>query len=338
MGSPPPRLPLEPKPPQPVNAPKEQPASTTDGVAGLGGETEIVELSRGKELSETAAIALAASRPIHWIVLAGPIDSGKTTLLASLYELLQWAPVDGFAFAGSNTLPAFEERCFLSRRNSGNEEPDTERTSYKGPDPQYLHLRVRSVEGLRPFVDFLFTDVSGELFEHACNSTAECKEMLFLKRASNLLVLLDSEKAVQRDNRWAVVEEARQLLRSCVDSEMIAPDCAVNIVWSRFDYFAAVSADKGHQTYREEVEKQLRASFGNHISNLSFSELAARPMKAPDLKFAHGVPALLKQWGITSLARKSLELLPKSFSGTRESELFAERHFASLKDNEEPNK
>jgi hypothetical protein len=216
--------------------------------------------------------------------------------------------------------------------------PDTERTPYKGPDPQYMHLKVRSLEGLKPFVDFLFTDVSGELFEHACNSTAECKEMIFLRRASNLLVLLDSEKAVQRDKRWGVVEEARQLLRSCLDSNMIASDCFVDIGWSRFDYFEADVTDKGHKSYREEVEKQLRATFGQHIQNLSFNELAARPLKAPELKFAHGVSALLKLWATRSLGRRSPDLLPKSFAGTRESELFAERHFASSKENEQPDK
>src|SRR4029077_11822880 len=105
----------------------------------------------------------------------------------------------GYAFAGSLTLPAFEERCYLSRRDSGNPVPDTRRTRYEGPNPLYLHLRIRSTEGLRPFRDILCTDVSGEMFEHARDSTAECKELIFLKRANHFLLFLDSAKGVQEE-------------------------------------------------------------------------------------------------------------------------------------------
>src|SRR5208283_2750578 len=68
---------------------------------------EYIDLPNGKELNESAALDLARSRPVQWIVLAGPSDSGKTTFLTSLYELFQWREVEGYAFAGSITLPAF---------------------------------------------------------------------------------------------------------------------------------------------------------------------------------------------------------------------------------------
>lgn len=297
--------------------------------AGAKKAPEFIDLPRGKELSDAAALDLAKSRPVQWVVLAGPSDSGKTTLLTSLYELLQWRQVEGWAFAGSNTLPAFEERCYLSRRDSGNLVPHTQRTPYNGPDPQYLHLKIRSAERLRPFRDLLFTDVSGEMFEHARDSTIECKEMTFLKRASHFLLFLDSAKGVQQD-KWAMFEDGKALLRSCVDSEMIGVNCVVNVVWSRCDYFVAKKADDRHRVFRDEVEKQFKETFDHLIPKLMFSEIAARPLEAPALGIGYGVPALLKQWAATPLEMKALDLFPESYSGTRESELFAARHFSAI--------
>jgi hypothetical protein len=298
---------------------------------------EFIDLPRGKELNDLAALDLAKSRCVQWIVLAGPVDSGKTTLLTSLYELFQWRKVEGYAFAGSNTLPAFEERCYLSRRDSGNVLPHTPRTPYKGPDPQYLHLRIRPTAGLRSFRDFLFTDVSGEMFEHARDSTTECKEMTFLKRANHLLLFLDSAKGIQQDKRWAMIEDGRGLLRSCVDSAMIPANCVVNVVWSRFDYFAAKETEDGHRIFRADAERELRKTFDQLIPRLMFSEIAARPLETTALHFGHGVPALLKQWAATSLEMKAPDLFPSSYLGARESELFAVRHFSSTTANEESN-
>lgn len=297
---------------------------------------EFIDLPQGKELNDLAALDLAKSRPVQWIVLAGPIESGKTTLLTSLYELFQWRKVEGYAFAGSNTLPAFEERCYLSRRESGNVVPRTQRTPYKGPDPQYLHLRVRASEGLRPFRDFLFTDVSGEMFEHARDSTTECKEMLFLKRANHFLLFLDSAYGVQKDKRWAIFEDGKALLRSCVDSQMIGENCVVNVVWSRFDYFVARKAEDHHQAFRNDVESELHKLFDEQIPKLIFSQVAARPLEAPSLDIGYGVPALLRQWAATPSEMNARDLFPQSYSGTRESELFATRHFSSVNLDEEP--
>lgn len=328
------------QPPQPAQVPTATPSPVVvDPTASDTGKKapEYIDLPKGKELNDSAALDLARSRPVQWIVLAGPSDSGKTTLLTSLYELFQWRKVEGYAFAGSSTLPGFEERCYLSRRDSGNQLPHTPRTRYEGPNPLYLHLRIRSTKGLHPFGDILCTDVSGEMFEHARDSVAECKEMIFLKRANHFLLFLDSAKGVQQDKRWAMFEDGKALLRSCVDSSMIGANCVVNVVWSRFDYFVAEEAEVAHQLFRAEVEKELRETFNKVIPTLMFSQVAARPLKAPTLRIGHGVPALLKQWAETPLEMKALDLFPKSFSGTRESELFATRHFASMIDNEKSN-
>jgi len=319
---------IPPQPVRPVALPPDETAlAGPAGSAAESGISDIIDLPSGKELNEDNAMSLAKSKPVRWIVLAGPVDCGKTTLLTSLYELFQWGPVAEHFFAGSNTLPALEQRCHLSRMASENIVPDTQRTPYKGPVPTYVHLRICSAAAPRKATDFLFTDVSGEMFEHARDSTTECRELVFLRRAGNFLLLLDSEKGMRVDKRWAMVQEAKTLLQSCIDSDMLSRDCVIDIVWSKFDHFVAAANKEEHREFREEVVRGFRASFGHRVSHLNFGEVAARPTEAPQLGFGNGVPALLKGWITFCPQMRDMVLLPQPPVGTRESEMFAIRHF-----------
>ena len=140
---------------------------------------ELISLPSGTVLTEVQAQTMATDRSVRLIVIAGAVDCGKTTLLTSLYELFQTGPVKTSQFAGCDTFPAFEQRCHLSRVDSENENPDTVRTPYDGPHPEYLHVKIQDGAGEDGHIDFLFTDVSGEMFEHARNSTDECKQADF---------------------------------------------------------------------------------------------------------------------------------------------------------------
>ena len=293
--------------------------------------SEIIDLPSGKELSEFEAVSLANARPIRWVVVAGPVSCGKTTLLISLYELFQWEPVAGHLFAGSNTLPALEQRCFLSRTASENNVPDTQRTFYNdGDEPTYLHLRVCAEASRNKPIDFLFTDVSGEMYEHARDSTERCKELTCLHRASNFLLLLDCEKGVSIDKRWAMAEDGKTLLQSCLDSEMLSNDCVVNVIWSKFDYFVAAKNKVQHQAFRKGVQKGFMERFGQRVAHLKFGEIAARPTKAPRLGFGYGVADLLNGWMTNYPKMRDMVLLQQSTAGTRESELFAIRRYSTL--------
>jgi hypothetical protein len=281
-------------------------------------------LPTGKELDEPGAQKLEVARPVRLVVVAGPVGCGKTTLLTSLYELFQWGPVSGYSFTGSSTLPAFERRCYFSRTASERSEPDTERTPFG--EVRYLHLRV-SGEDLSRQLDFLFTDVSGETFERARDSTVECQRLTFLRQADHFLLLLDSEKLIVKERRWEVAHDSMTLLRSCLDSGMLVGNCLVNVLWTKFDYFEAASG-ADHARFLKQLEGEIKTEFGSRIGHLSFSRVAARPTQVESLKFGHGLPELLSYWASASPHERSMDLLPATALGSRESELYASRHFA----------
>jgi len=287
---------------------------------------DLIDLPTGKELDESGALKLEVARPVRLVVVAGPVGCGKTTLLTSLYELFQWGLVSGYSFAGSHTLPAFERRCYLSRTASERSEPDTERTPFG--EVRYLHLRI-SPEDLSREIDFLFTDVSGETFERARDSTLECQQLTFLRQADHFLLLLDSEKLIVKERRWEVAHDSMTLLRSCLDSGMLSANCLVNVLWTKFDYFQAASGPD-HARFLEQLEGELKTEFGSRVGRLSFSRVAARPTEVDSLKFGHGLPELLSYWSSVSPRERSMKLLPPTGLGSRESELYASRHFAGL--------
>jgi energy-coupling factor transporter ATP-binding protein EcfA2 len=299
-------------------------------VQGSAKSADLLDLPSGKQLSERDAASLSAARPTRLVVVAGPVGCGKTTLLTSLYELFQWRSILSYRFAGCNSLPAFEELCHLARASSNNPVADTKRTPYK--EPEYLHLRIcPATSPVRP-VDFLFTDVSGEMFEHARDSTAECQALSFLRRADHFVLLLDSDKGVRPEKRWGMAQNAIALLRSCVDSQMLQSYCVVKVVWAKFDYFEAATDKDKHVKFRADVESEFKSLFASGLTHLRFGEIATRPTQAPQLGFGHGVTELLEEWATLCPRQRPMELLPDGSSGTRESECFATRHFASLEE------
>jgi len=313
---------------------------TVAQLAGLAADTaalvqpvpaipELIRLPSGTVLTEAQAQTMAAGCSVRLIVIAGAVGCGKTTMLTSLYELFQTGPVKTNQFAGCDTFPAFEQRCHLSRADSENENPDTARTPYDGPHPEYLHVKIQNGAGEDGHIDFLFTDVSGEMFEHARNSTDECKKLTFLLRASHLLVFLDCEKALQPDKRWGMVQDAKSLLQSCLDSAMLKGTCFVTVVWAKCDYFEASKNKVAVKEFVTNVEDDFKASFGGRIPHFKFHRTAARPTRYPNLKMGYGVRELLGDWITHWPQGRQLQLEPPGDNGgQRESELFARRHNA----------
>src|SRR6266849_6297186 len=81
------------------------------------------------------------NRKTSVIVLAGPANSGKSTLVTRIYHELQQGPIDGMSFSGSQNLYELERRSFQSRVESGRLTSDTERQ--KLPEGQTLiHLAL----------------------------------------------------------------------------------------------------------------------------------------------------------------------------------------------------
>jgi hypothetical protein len=304
------------------------PPTTPDAAAKTLVE-EIIDLPSGKELDDFAATKLQAAKPVRLMVIAGAVGAGKTTLLNTINDLFQGGKIGAYSFAWSKTLPAFEQRCHLSRTVSERSAQETERTKFG--EVRYLHVQVSGPELNPDPLDLFFTDVSGETFERARDSISECQHLLpFLQTTDHFLLLVDCKKIVDLKARNKVVHEAMGLLRQCLDSGMLGPSCFVNVLWTKYDWIVAAEGDE-HKSFLKATNKEFQDQFAARVGKLSFTEVAARPDKA-GVNFGYGIPALLADWAVSSPRNREMELLPPDEDGTRESERYSHRYFKATQE------
>lgn len=284
-------------------------------------EGEYQRVSNGEALTLSAANAISSARASRLIVLAGAAGSGKTTLLTSIYEKFLEAPFAGFEFAGSETLVGFERRCYLGRAISQGETPQTSRTPAKR-DARVLHLRLAAGQAVIP--DLLLVDVSGEQFRLARDTDKGARALSFLSRADSFALLIDGAKLADARRRANAYQDARSILRSLVESDVVRDDLDVEVLFTKWDVLRATVETRG-DGFLERLQSEMSAEFAGH--RLSFAPVAARPERDPSLPFAHGLGELLCRWSSVQVKGAGEPVLWGSdvSPGARQSVLFGAR-------------
>ena len=139
-----------------------------------------------------------AERYCRIVGVLGAPDSGKTALLASLYLLLAHGRLDGFEYADSRTLMAFEEISKGSRRWNNGYLPDQLTAHTHLADertPGFLHLKLRPINFISPTTDLLIPDVPGEWTESLIDQ-ARSDRWEFLKAADALWIMIDGRNLI----------------------------------------------------------------------------------------------------------------------------------------------
>lgn len=155
-------------------------------------------LYAGIELGLADLSELMAWEHSRVIAILGAQDSGKTLFLVSLYHMIAAGICRdfGFDFAGSFTLPGFEERARASRRWTNGAVPQqmSVRTQV-GDDrsPGFMHvdlLERSSGKRLRLFL----SDLPGEWTSDAIDSERYLERLSFLSRADAVIVMVEAER------------------------------------------------------------------------------------------------------------------------------------------------
>lgn len=218
------------------DAPPEEPVEAA---------TETVALPGGRSLDAAACDALLRQRGGVVVgIVAGP-DVGKTTLIATIYELLHRHRMTAFGFAGSETLRGYEERCHLARLSSNAAKPDTPRTS-SGVPLSFTHMRIASSGGTR---DIFFSDRSGEHFESALARPGDIGGFVELHRADAIILLVDLMQLVR--DMHVTVSSVRRLFMAMDQNRLLE---------GKKVYLVGTKADVAMPTVRsKKAEKELAA-------------------------------------------------------------------------------
>ncbi|MCQ4279577.1 hypothetical protein NA643_10825 [Pseudomonas stutzeri] len=156
--------------------------------------------------------ALMGTRYVNVVGILGDPESGKTACLASLYLLVSHAMLEGWSFADSRSLAAFEDIARGARDWNNGEVPEqmtvhTELADDHGPG--FLHLRlVRLSDGRR--VDMALPDVPGE-WTQALVNTARSDRLDFMKSAEAIWIVLDGRTLADIEKRQGLIARVGQL-------------------------------------------------------------------------------------------------------------------------------
>jgi hypothetical protein len=306
---------------------------TEEPAAGLQTETtdtdevetkDWLALPGGEELDTASAGLVAASGPTRLIVVAGEPESGKTTLITSIYEKFNEGDFGGRHFAGSQTLIAFERICHPSRVSSDAPKPDTERT--KGLNPRFFHLALRenSLNEESATNHLLITDLSGEAYKRAADNSDDAKKLEFLKRADIFVLLLDGERVLSKIERQEVLRRGLLILRSLRESEMLSASTDVYVALSKTDLIPDSKTDKNTADFVAFLKTEFQRFATDNLRRFEFLEVASRPNPHSKLPYAYNVDVLFKGFLAEHGARHvpRVPLTAKPSSNARECELF----------------
>lgn len=251
-----------------------------------------VMLSSARALSPEDASHVIRQGDSRVIAVLGPSDSGKTSLIASLYDLFQEGPVAGLEFARSQTLHAFEHTCHDARAASRRSEPHMNRTPIG--EVSFYHLEIGGLQNGKN-IALLLGDRAGEEYRAAADDVSVVAGFSEVARADTLTVLVDGERLLDTGARHNLRSDINMMLQGLHEGGGLRVGARLALVLTKLD--AVTAADQRERALRDfdSLLDDVRRWFGNPFSEVEPFQVAASP-KTTALSRGTGVADLLTFW------------------------------------------
>ena len=253
---------------------------------------ESVRLPSATTLTIADAARLLRAGDARIIAIIGPRDAGKTSLIASLYDLFQEGPVSGVEFARSRTLHTFEQTCHDARAASRRNVPHTNRTPLG--EVRFYHLDL----GGGPAGESLALavgDRAGEEYLNATDDTTLVSGFPEVWRADSLTLLVDGSRLVDNGGRHNLRSESTMIVQSLVDGDAVQPGQRLAVVLTKIDLVQASPRYARAESDFANLLSSLEQLFGHIFSTIEPFKIAASP-KTDAVPRSTGVPGLLTFW------------------------------------------
>jgi len=254
---------------------------------------QVASLSLGDALDRSQASALQRRRISRTVGIIGPNDSGKTSLVASVYDLLQEGPVADVGFAGSSTLIGFEKVCHHARAASRRDTPHTERTS-GGVEATFFHLDVRPVDG--DVVSLFIGDRSGEDYLAAADDLSRADEFFELRRSDVVTLLVNGEHLASPEHRHEAKAMTPQIVDALVEAGSFRRGCRLAVVLTKEDSILASPHAARVQREFDAMVDAIIQTHGGYLGEIDRFIVAASPKDCANVKRGKGVDRLLLFW------------------------------------------
>lgn len=226
------------------------------------------------------------------IAIIGPRDAGKTSLIASLYDLFQAGPVSEMRYAGSQTLHAFELACHNARASSRRTEPDTFRTPLGGV--RFFHLDLAGGPAGKG-MSIVLGDRAGEEYQEVADDVSVAATFAEVCRAEALTLLIDGQRLVDAAARHNLRSDIIMLLRGLVAGGAVQSGQRLALVLTKIDVLRELDRPEKAENDYESFKKRIEELFGHEFSTIQSFEIAAAP-KTDVVPQGTGVPELLVSW------------------------------------------
>lgn len=254
---------------------------------------QAVALASGEALDRDKASTLQRRRVSRAIGLIGANDSGKTSLIAGVYDLLQDGPVSGVEFAGSSTLIGFEKVCHLARAVSRRTVPHTERTS-RGADATFFHLDLFQEDvGL---TSLFIGDRSGEDYLAITDQISQTDQLFEIRRADCITLLVNGAQLAVSSQRHEIRAVTPHIIQALVEARAIRAGCRLAVVLTKKD--AVVASPDAQRVYRDfdGLVEEIIESHGAYLGEVRPFVIAASPEDCEQVPRGEGLGDLLLFW------------------------------------------
>jgi hypothetical protein len=250
-----------------------------------------IVMPTGDLLDQEEASQLLRRGNARVIAVVAPKEAGKTTLVASVFELFLRGPIGDFGFAGSRTMYAFERACHPSRGVSRNERPKTERTLLTSV--KFYHASLKKAGG--DVIELIVADRNGEDYGNAPDDTDAVRDFVEIHRADTITFLVDGQQLADPVMRNTVGPSVLAIAQALIDGGAIEGRPRIALVLTKFDDVAR-SADKDRPSRDfEKIVGKFRTLHADVFGEIRSFEVAACPSDT-SLPLGHGVAELLAYW------------------------------------------
>lgn len=263
-----------------------------------------VSWHRGQAL-ETDELALVTRRfATSTVLLLGEHDSGKTTLLASIFLAFSRGRIGEFSFAGSRTILGFERRSFKACLVSGGSKAQTDHTSTQ--DPSYLHIMVRREADLMTS-SLAITDIAGETLRELYETPKDAAVLPLAQRAERIALCVDAVRLADTVERHRLTATASQTLRSLAENGCGGYPKKVQLVLTMGDRLVHDSDSWRRVEHHLAAIASAGAGYGIEVQTI---RTASR--KGPGLGRESGFEELIATWCVpASLSSMSVFGVPR---------------------------
>lgn len=251
-----------------------------------------ITIASGDVMHLEDVAVFARQRRIRTVALVGEHKAGKTTLLASIYEMYCKGPFAGMTFAGSRTLVGFAKRHHLALLNSQRTSPTVPRTSRNDP-PAFFHLALARRPG--DIADLIMSDRSGEAYGFARTATELIPALSELRLAERICFILDGARIASIEQRTSYTRHFKQMIHALHDNGALEHAPAVEILSTKFD-ITRTRADADDQIkYLTDYEQQVVDEFASSHLTICCFRVCALPKRDHAIGFL-GLDDVVRRW------------------------------------------